>query len=345
MAFAILGLPRPEFHDSSGSPLASGTVTIQNPSDSATKKSYPTAADADADTNGTSADVTLNARGQPSADLWGRDNDDYKIIIKNSAGGTVDTWDKIRMPTHTRRATVTITNGDTTPTVAESSLFLIDAAVVITDFDDGQVGDVITFHCNTSSAVQIANNSAVALAGSKAWNMLSGDHITLVMFIDQVWQETGRTQRNVTILFKLADESLTSSTLADDTHLKDFTLVPNTFYKFSGYLHVTADAATRDLEIDIVTDNAFVEEMYTWVTQDGAGTAIDGEAGTIPLTTAIAVIDIDGTDNVGIMLSGYVLTHATAISNVDVQFANQQAAGTVTVKKGSWISFEPQVAF
>jgi len=82
--------------------------------------------------------------------------------------------------------------------------------------------------------------------------------------------------------------------------------------------------------------------MYTWITQDGAGVAIDGQAGTIPLTTAIAIIDIDGTENVGIMLKGFVLTHATSVCNVDIQFANQAAAGTVTVQKGSWASFIPQ---
>jgi len=339
MAFAILGLPRPQFFDSSGSPLASGTVTIQNPSDSAVKASYPTAADADASTNGTSADVSTNARGQPDQDLWGKDNEDYKIIIKNSAGSTQDTFDKIRMPRASRRAAVTFGSTDATPTIAEAELFITAGTTAITDFDDGKVGDIITV-LGASSKV-VTHNSNISLRGEVSFSMVTGDILTLAMLNDQVWEEIGRTYAKAFAKFKTSDNALTSTTLADDAQLKDWVLQPNTYYRLDGYLHVTADAATRDLEIDITTDNAFVEEMYTWITQDGAGVAIDGEAGTIPLTTAIAQIDIDGTDNVGILLKGYVLTHATSACNVDIQFANQAAAGTTTVKKGSWVAFTP----
>ncbi len=339
MAYPILGVPRPQFFDSSGSPYASGTVTIQNPSDSAVKASFPTAADADAGTNGTSADVSLNARGQATTDLWGKDNEDYKIIIKDSDAATVDTWDKIRMPRASRRATVTFTSTDATPTIAESETFITAGTTAITDFDNGEVGDVIQIL--GASSILITHGSPVSLRGEVSFSMVTGDTLTLAMFNDQVWEEIGRTYAKAFTKFKTADEALTSSTLADDTHLVNWVLQPNTYYRFEGYLHVTADAASRDLEIDITTDNAFVEEMYTWITQDGAGVTIDGEAGTIPLTTAIARVDIDGTDNVGIMLRGFVLTHATSACNVDVQFANTAGAGTTTVQKGSWVSFTP----
>jgi len=160
MAYTILGIPRPQFSDSSGSPLASGTVTIQNPSDSAVKKSYPTAADADADTNGTSADVNLNSRGQPDQDLWGRDNEDYKIIVKDSGATTQDTWDKIRMPRASRRATVTFTSTDATPTIAESETFITAGTTSITDFDDGKVGDII--HIQAAGGSNITINGAAS---------------------------------------------------------------------------------------------------------------------------------------------------------------------------------------
>ncbi len=143
MAFAILGNPSPQFVDSSGSPYASGTVTIQNPSNSATKASYPTAADADAGTNGTSADVDLDARGVPDQQLWGKDNEDYKIIIKDSDAATVDTITKLRMPRACRRSTVTFTSGDVSPTIRESETFINAGTTAITDFDHGEVGDEI----------------------------------------------------------------------------------------------------------------------------------------------------------------------------------------------------------
>ena len=163
MAAPILGIPRPSFIDSSGNPLASGTVTIQNPSDSAVKSSYPTASDADADTNGTSADVSLNARGQPDQDLWGRDNEDYKIIVKNSAAATQDTWTAIQMPRATRRSTVTMTSGDATPTIKESELFITAGTTAITDFDDGEVGD--TFEVLAATSIVITHNSNISLRG------------------------------------------------------------------------------------------------------------------------------------------------------------------------------------
>ena len=339
MAYPILGIPRPQFADSSGSPLASGTVTIQNPSDSAVKASFPTASDADASTNGTSADVSINARGQPDQDLWGRDGEDYKIIVKNAAGATQDTWTDLRMPGGSRRATVTFTSTDATPTIVESELFITAGTTAITDFDNGVVGDVIEIL--GASSILITHNSNISLRGEVSWGMVTGDTLRLAMFNDQVWEEIGRTYANAFTKFKLVNNVLTSSTLADDGHLVNWVLQPNTYYRLEGYLHVVADAGSRDLEIDITTDNAFVNEMYTWVTQDGAGVAIDGEAGTIPLTTAIAVIDIDGTPDVGIMLKGFVLTHATLACNVDFQFANQAGAGSVTVGKGSWASFTP----
>jgi hypothetical protein len=86
----------------------SGTITVQDPDDSSAKNSYPTAADADADTNGVSTAITLDSLGGTGAhELWGRDGEDYKVILADSAAATVDTWDEIRLPTHSRRPTVT----------------------------------------------------------------------------------------------------------------------------------------------------------------------------------------------------------------------------------------------
>ena len=125
MAFPILGTPVPAFFDTAGAPLASGTITILNPSDDTVKASYPTADDANASTNGTSGDITLDSRGEPtSTQLWGKDNEDYKIGIKDSAAATVHTIDDIRMPAANRRATVTFTSADATPSVAEGNFFI-----------------------------------------------------------------------------------------------------------------------------------------------------------------------------------------------------------------------------
>ena len=199
MAYPILGSPKPAFFDSSGSPLVGGTITTQNPTDDAVKASYPTAADADASTNGTSGDITLDARGEPtSTQYWGKDGEDYKVIIKDSAAATVYTLTNIRLPTHTRRATVTFTNGDATPTIAESSQFEGDTNVDagLTDFDDGVVGDVIRIFSDTtgSNRTDITSNSNILLKDDLDYNMIQNDTLELTRFEDQIWHETGRSQ-------------------------------------------------------------------------------------------------------------------------------------------------------
>ncbi len=194
MAYPILGTPVPTFLDSSGDPLTSGTITTQNPSDSAVKASYPTAADADAATNGTSGDITLDSRGEPtSTQYWGRDNEDYKVIIKDSAAATILTMDAIRMPRASRRGTVTFTSTDVDPTIKESELFLTNGTTTMTDFDDGVVGDIIQIKAGGN--IQVTDSADVILRDGLDFKMTSGDVLTLAMYTDQVWNEVNRNER------------------------------------------------------------------------------------------------------------------------------------------------------
>jgi len=231
---------------------------------------------------------------------------------------------------------------DATPTIAESELFIADSGTSShTDYDNGVVGDIIRI--NATSEVVITHGSSISLSGEVNFAMVSGDTLTLAMFVDQIWEETARTYAKPHTIFKTADEALTSSTLTNDTHF-NFRLGPNTYYRFEGYLKVDASGGGVDLEIDITTGSAFVVEQYTiGPIQDGPGIADEArEAGTLALTTAIAQLDIDGTPLVGIPIKGTVLTHATSYSTVRMQFANTAGTGTVTVRKGSWLSFIPQ---
>jgi predicted nucleic acid-binding protein len=192
MAFPILGTPKPNFPDSAGDPLVGGTITTLNPSDDTVKASYPTADDANASTNGTSGDITLDARGEPTTtQYWGRDGEDYKVVIKDSAGSTIYTLDDIRMPVDNLRATVTFTGADTTPTVAESNMFITAGTTAITDFDDGKVGDIITIAAATSITITY-NASIIKLWRQTDFLMRTGDTLTLAMATDQVWTEVGR---------------------------------------------------------------------------------------------------------------------------------------------------------
>ncbi len=335
MAYPILGTPSPQFTDAAGSPYASGTVTIQNPSDSAVKASYPTAADADASTNGTSADVSLDSRGIPDQELWGKDNEDYKIIVKDSDAATVDTMDKLRMPRASRRAAVTFGGTDVTPTIRESEVFITAGTTAITDFDNGEVGDVIRILAATSK--KITHGAPVSLRGEVSFSMVSGDTLTLAMFNDQVWEEIGRSYAKAFTKFKTADESLTDATLANDTHLVDWVLQPATYYKMEGFFKCIAAGDTQDLKIDFTTDNAFQEEFMSYINANSAGTTVHDSG----LLTAVLTIDIVTSTVHGITFTGFVLTHATSACNVDLQVAQGTDAGTTTLEKGSWISFTP----
>ena len=64
MSFPILGHARFTHIDSSGDPYDSGSVSILEPNDDTNKTYYPTAADADAGTNGATGDVSLNSAGR-----------------------------------------------------------------------------------------------------------------------------------------------------------------------------------------------------------------------------------------------------------------------------------------
>jgi hypothetical protein len=135
---------------------------------------------------------TLDSRGEIATQLWGKDGEDYKVVLKDSAAATVYTIDAIRTPPHSRRATVTFGAGDATPSVAEGSHFITADGTTLTDFDDGQVGDVIHIENGGTACTVTQNISQLVLNGQTSFNMRGGDTLTLAMFVDQVWQEVGR---------------------------------------------------------------------------------------------------------------------------------------------------------
>ena len=97
MAFPYINAYQ-QFFDSSGSPLASGTIEFRSPSTNAYINSYPTADDADAQTNANANPLTLNSSGAAASGLYLEDGVKYKIILKNVAGSTVKTDDDVRCP-------------------------------------------------------------------------------------------------------------------------------------------------------------------------------------------------------------------------------------------------------
>jgi hypothetical protein len=116
LAFPLLGSPKIQFFDSSGSPLASGTLAVLDPADDTNKASYPTYDDAEAATNANVNPIVLDARGEPPTGLWGLDGEDYKLTLKDSAGATVWTSDDVFLPVQVNAVTSAETAAGVTPT-------------------------------------------------------------------------------------------------------------------------------------------------------------------------------------------------------------------------------------
>ena len=95
MSFPLLGSPKIQFFDSSGSPLTSGTLAVLDPQDDTNKASYPTSDDANAATNANVNPVVLDSRGEPPNGLFGRSNESYKLVLKDSDGTTIWTVDDV----------------------------------------------------------------------------------------------------------------------------------------------------------------------------------------------------------------------------------------------------------
>ncbi|MHC4266811.1 MAG: hypothetical protein ACYSUK_12910 [Planctomycetota bacterium] len=339
MAYAILGTPKPQFFDSSGSPLASGTLTIQDPDDSSAKNTYPTATDADASTNGVSTAYTLDSRGEVATQLWGRDGEDYKAILKDSAGSTIYTIDEIRLPPKSRRATVTVDSSDATPSVAESKCFILNDSTTITNFDDGQVGDIIhIMAAGSSTSVHDIDHAAtkIILAGKENFKMRQFDTLTLAMFQDQKWVEISRSVYTNGPKFLTADDVYSATTtLATVSDLSTWQFGPGVYVAVEAYLKVISSAITQDIKFALTPDNAFQEGHWTYidVNEDGTTTADSG----IPSTALTA--DIVNAKVHGIAVKGYFLTHASATaSTVHFQAAQGTGAGTTTLEKGSWVN-------
>ena len=112
MAFPILGNPRPQFFDSSGSPLAAGTLAVLNPADDTNKASYPTYDDAEALTNANDNPILLVGDGRCA--LWGLDGEDYKLVVKDVFGDTIWNSDDVNLPLSSQNSIGLKTNPITT---------------------------------------------------------------------------------------------------------------------------------------------------------------------------------------------------------------------------------------
>jgi hypothetical protein len=233
---------------------------------------------------------------------WGRDGEDYKVILADSAAATVDTWDEIRLPTHSRRPTVTLTAADATPTVAESSFFISNDTTTITDFDDGQVGDII--HLQNGGTIQTIthNASVIALRDQVDFQMRGGDKLTLAMFQDQAWTEIGR-------IYDSETETVTTTNVITEGE-NGRTYFLNTAGGFTSTLPAPADG----LKFKFIVKAAPSGASYTVVTNSSAniiyGTMLNAGTGT-QAAAEDTITFVDGSAAIGDWVEGGITTAAT----------------------------------
>lgn len=85
--------PRPQFVDSNGLPLASGTLETYAAGTTTPKATYPTKADFLAQTNPNNTTLTLNSSGTPTVDLWCYGT--YKFLLKDANSNLIYSVDNI----------------------------------------------------------------------------------------------------------------------------------------------------------------------------------------------------------------------------------------------------------
>ena len=125
MAFPLIN-PYQQFFDANGDPLVSGTIEFRAPADNSLIDSYPTADDADAQTNANSNPLTLSSTGAATNGLFLEDGVNYKVILKDSDGATVGTWDDVQCPTDVTQATVGAALYRTTTPETFASVTVVD---------------------------------------------------------------------------------------------------------------------------------------------------------------------------------------------------------------------------
>ena len=86
---------------------------------------------------------------------------------------------------------VDMTSGDTTPSVKNLNFIETAGTTTITDFDDGEVGQLLLIKANTTITIT-HNASIIVLSGEVDFTMMDGNTLTLAMFDDQVWHEISR---------------------------------------------------------------------------------------------------------------------------------------------------------
>ena len=171
MPATLLANGKQQFLDSTGTPLASGTVTFYVPGTSTFKTTWQDPAQQVANTN----PITLDASGE--AIIYGQGQ--YRQVVKDSLGNTI--WDQLTadtgLPTGTSVTSLTIGTGAQTLTTQTGLNFIAGQFLSITSTANNanfMVGSVTSY--TNSTGVLVMNILTIGGSGTIAsWSIaLSG---------------------------------------------------------------------------------------------------------------------------------------------------------------------------
>jgi hypothetical protein len=136
---------------------------------------------------------------------------------------------------------------------------------------------------------------------------------------------------------KTADKNITSNTNEeDDNHLFGWALDVNSIYKMQGYIYYEQDGGNFRFGFSI--DSGFHEDdVHSFTVSDASALHLGA---TVDLTSGSVLVGPADNQRTGMMMMGFIQTHATIPHTVAFEWAQSTSdPDPTTVKAGSWITF------
>ena len=333
MAYPLIP-PKSQWVDANGNPMVGGKLEFRDPSTDALKNTYPTADDADAQTNPNDNPVTLDSRGE--AAIFLEDGATYKVTMYDANSVQQWTVDDVAVASSPGASQVSITDsgGYYVASNVEAALQELGAstgAAIIGIADGGGY--------YSATDVEGALQSLGASTGAGIVGINDSGGYFASTDVEGALQELGQPagSSSVQLLMKRSSTGRSNNTESNDPHLASFSVAENTCYAIEGYLGW--EHTGGDLKFSFAYTISPTARSYQAAAVDETGvTDFDlDDSGLSMIIDGIAV----GQD-AGCNIKGYVwFGPGVGTGTGGLKWACNTITGTTTLKQGSWIRFTP----